>query len=91
MTPLTDKERRALEYLNPLMDAFAYQIGEAIHPEWCDGARPPRSSFSGAGSNVANALIGRGFVKTLRQRKSWPLSYRITPAGRAALAEKPNA
>jgi hypothetical protein len=88
MTALTDKERRALEYLNPLMDAFAYQIGEAIHPEWLDGPRPPRSSFGAAGSNIAGKLAQRGLVKRMRHRKSWPLSYWITERGRAVLAEK---
>jgi hypothetical protein len=69
MTPLTDKERRVLEYLDPLMDAFAQSIGEAIHPEWLVGVPAPRSSFSGAGSDVANALVRRGFVQTLRTSK----------------------
>lgn len=82
---LGDKERRCLEFLSDKMDAFAYEIGKAIHPEWSP-LIIPRSSFSHAGSNVAEILEHRGLVVALRHKKSQSLSYRITEQGRIALA-----
>lgn len=75
---LTNKERIVLVYLSQMMEANARMIGEHIRSHGLKG-----------GSNIAAigaAVCGRLFKKRLVARISDLNAWRITYAGRAAIA-----
>lgn len=76
---MTERERICLAYLDYLMEANARMIGEQIVLQMKGRGG---SNLSAVGANVVGALRRRGLVTYLPDLAAW----RITPAGRAALA-----
>ena len=79
---MTERERACLLYLDLLMEANAAMIGRSII-EQC-GIQNEGSGYAAVGAGVAGSLRRRGFVTRLPDLAAW----RITRAGREALAQK---
>lgn len=76
---MTERERICLTYMEPLMWATPSQVGLEIYTKT---SKINGSNLSGIGSAVLGRLRKRGLVAYLPDCQAW----RITKAGRAALA-----
>ena len=85
MTPkavkLSEREYLCLEYLTDKMESDAHRIGQFIRVNSLN-PRSGGTNFISIGGAVVGRLRRRGMVTFLPDLKAW----RITPAGRAALA-----
>lgn len=80
---MTEREGLALQFLNDgRMEATAYQIGQHIYANLYD-RRSGGSNLLAIGAAVCGRLKKQGLVTYLLDLAAW----RITRAGRAALAQ----
>ena len=82
---MTEHERAALIYLSPLMEATAGMVGRAIVSRW--SGRPCNEDHPRVAATPLGRLRKQGLVTFLPDLRAW----RITSAGRAAIAEKTEA